>query len=234
MPIVNVMQEHELKNAYIGEYGWKPWANTVGYRPLTTTTQWADQSWNWYDLSGSYRTFWTYAGVDCVEVSWWSNSNPRLYNANIPIWNSRTWLVWFYCTVASNNDRWVICTWHDYVNGIIGGWLTTSNNTPYVTDRYTYNAAWTWNLINSWHLMAITYDGTTAILYIDGTENTRYNWTRTSDTGIAFSHKAYSGWWSQYSERFTWYMSEAIYEDKVRTAQEVLGYYNQTKANYGL
>ena len=209
---------------------WQPWANTVWYRPLTSVTEWTDQSWNGYDLSGSYRTFGTYGWVDCVYVSGWSNSDARLYNSSIPIGTNRTASIWFYST-TSNIAQWVICTWHDYINSIIWSWIYSSN-LPYVTDWKTHDELWTWNILNAWHLMTVTYDGTTAILYIDGTENTRYNYTRTSDTAIAFSHKTYYDWGSQYSERFEWYLSEAIYEDKTWTQQEVSDYFDLTKSAY--
>lgn len=227
MPIINLVYEAP---EWWG--GWQPWANTVGYRPLTTTTQWADRSWNGYDLSGSYRTFWTYAGVDCVSVSGWSNSNPRLYNSSIPIGTNRTASIWFYW-LSGWAVQWIICTGHDYVNSIIWGWIW-SDDAPRLADWITAGEEWTWNILNAWHLMTVTYDGTTAILYIDWVESVRASWNRTSDTAIAFSHKTYYNWGSQYSERFEGYLSEAIYEDKTRTAQEISDYYNQTKWNYWL
>ena len=86
---------------------------------------------------------------------------------------------------------------------------------------------------NTWYLVTFTRSWTSTALYINGsliwtwtgdktwTHNIRFKLNNAGDTSS-----------STYSNNAYW--SELIWESKVRTADEITNYYNQTKWNYGL
>lgn len=53
---------------------WTPWANTVAYYPLNSTSQWNDMKGmgTAYNLATSHTapTYWTYQWVDCAYFNW--------------------------------------------------------------------------------------------------------------------------------------------------------------------
>jgi hypothetical protein len=231
MPIVNVMQEHELKNAYIGEYGWQPWANTVAYYPLTATDTVNDKSWNNRNLTNNWTQFWTYAGVSCVYCTWW---NFLYYSSNPITWNSSFTAVARFYNTQRNSSRWenVLSLgdtdWNNaFSMGINNSWYTLMvwwwNN-----DRNT----WYTVPLNSWILCVMSHSS--------GTIKTYVNWSLINTSTVNFnlsSSKMRVGAWlwnSPYQDAFYGYISNVIFENKARTATEISDYYNQTKSNYWL
>ena len=80
-----------------------------------------------------------------------------------------------------------------------------------------------------WYNRVFKYDWTTATVYKD--------WTVANSSifveqvlwwdGTAIWYNSFVNW-----RYWLWYLSEIILENKVRTAQEIQDYYDQTKANY--
>lgn len=211
---------------------WQPWANTVAYYPLDATNQLNDLSWNGYTLtSNAGYTFWTYQWVSCVSMTWDSN-NSHLSSSTVPVWNTRTALARVYCTRANYGPQWVVCTWNNYAYNIV--WMWVKQNKGYVTDWKTADTSWTTNIVNAWHLITLTWVSWNWIkLYVDGVlEATSPTYTRDTWTWFTIGSKTYTSNLSAWSEPYQGYISEVIFEDKERTAQEASDYYNQTKTKY--
>lgn len=221
MPIVNVMKEKELKNAYIGEYR-VPWANTIAYYPLTSSSTVNDQSWNGYNLTNNWASFGTYNGVDC---GYFNNANA--YKS----WSLFTWNPTFTVSIRAKittTSAWKNFWWFWTANGAgcFGLWLdrTTLYTWWWNNDR---NTGYTFD--TNWHHVVFNYSSWSGIVYVDWTAV--YNWTWSPNIQNDYTTIGSNAW---LFDKRRGYLSEAIFEDKVRTAQEISNYYNSTKSNYWL
>lgn len=210
-----------------------PWANTIAYYPLTSSTTVNDMSGNSKNLTNYWATFWTYQWVDCAAIydrtkyiSWdistsVTGANPRTYN--FWVYNSRATAYWeekyFFNGVEYNTNQMVlffIDSWNDTVSQW-GSWASF----------------WT-ALRQQWINLCLVYDGSKFTLYRNWTQEWN-SWTYTINTQgttlrLWWPRVSWDSWW----DKFEWYMSRFIFEDKARTAQEVADYYNLTKSNYWL
>ena len=206
--------------------GWTPWANTIAYYPLTSTTQWTDKSWNWFNLTNwwwvSFGTYqwvdcWYFSGKNCLKRSSWNIINN---------WQTTfTWLAWIYFNGSFvdaprffsnyNQANWyfILYNWSSKI--VVYSWSTSN--------WVSVSTGW-------WHLYWISWN------YGSGT----FTWYKdTTSNSWSWSWRNYWSWlvvWGTNSatDSFGWYMSEVIYENKTRTAQEVQAYYNLTKSKYWL
>jgi len=210
---------------------WQPWANTIAYYPLTSTTTTSDESGNWNTLTNNNVTFWTYQWVDCASFN---GSSSRLGTtiAETPQWASPRTILW-YCynnnaSYTPSNDSEIVffswqtgSTWRMLKLGIFD-----DNNT--IQQRWDDHEFWQTIREQRWG-GAVVYDGTKFTLYANWVS--QWDWTTTaitSWTNFYIGGSTTSWWW------WNGYISNVIFENKARTAQEVADYYNQTKANYGL
>ena len=212
---------------------WQPWANTLAYYPLNSTTTTSDMKWSWtaYNLSTlrSWVSYWTYNWVDCANFSWWWWK----LQAAINIQQVFTLSWWFYITQSWNYQSLMLvwggstsqrCLWSWYRRTTSYLALTTWGN-PEVTGGQQI----------SWrHHICITRsnidDSNDAILYLDWVHYLNMN---TSELTLAGDYLTI--WWHPWNlaqDPFYWCASEIIYEDVVWTSTEVSNYFNQTKANY--
>ena len=227
-----------VKEIYVGTNkvrpsGWTPWANTIAYYPLDSVNTVNDLSGNGYNLSTSWTvTFTTALGVSSM-LAW----NWYLYKqiSTIPVWaNARTlsiWAylpsliynkyltMWFYGTRASRHKQQQMC--YNTNDATI---------TPYLSNYYDdlFDNAID-NTLPQWYNLIYTYDGSTQKLYNNGTLIAQQNITLGTGNNTLYIW-ASSNWW----DKFSWNLSNLIIENKVRTAQEIADYYNQTKSNYWL
>ena len=219
MPILNMI----YWATWWGGWWWQPWANTIAYYPLTSTTQWTDQSWNGRDLTNSGVTFWTYQWVDCWQFNWgWLLS----YNLTIPTDWTIIW--WVYHDNVSENQVafdiwWALATGRD----CLGYYYNPGSDYIVLWQfHWWYETGRSINITGQWTNVCITYTAGNDVLYI--------NWlpmiTR-SDT-ISFRSDIWLWTFDQSTVGLYWWMSNIIFEDKVRTVQEIIDYYNQTKWNY--
>lgn len=217
MPIINMV--------YKKKKWWKPWANTIAYYPLTSTSTVNDMSGNNYNLTNTNVTFWTYGWVDCA---YFNGSGSRLENSSPSLWLNRTLVAWVY-VISNSGNKWVICTGNDYSSNIFGCSVWSSwvaNMSDWNTENILGNTVITW----WWHLITATLDnGWASVLYVDWVQENTHTFSISSGTWICIWAKT-----NQHSEKYYGYISNAIIEDKARTAQETSDYYNQTKANYWL
>lgn len=219
MPIINMV--------YKKKKWWKPWANTIAYYPLTSTSTVNDLSGNNNTLTNQGATFWTYWGIDCVNTVgkslYWAitnlptGSSPRTISVWANAQASSSWMAIYgywqnsqykLCTCYRSTDNWWAIQFTHYYGEIITSTIMSTNQ---------------------WFLITYTYDWTTAKMYV----NWNPDWNITVSLNTASSDFVISGWWVG-NETFNWYISNMIIENRARTAQEIADYYNQTKWNYGL
>ena len=221
MPIINLVYEAP-------EQWWQPWANTVAYYPLVADFN--DESWNNKDLS-TYTwtpTITTLNWVSCAYYDWSSIS--RNTSISAPIAN-RTIMAWLNCT-GSGRIMWVwsnVSAYWDYWQS----WLQLNNALCIDDTRDVYSTTQT--LPSWWFHLCLAQSWATCTMYINWqyiqeANNMPTTWNSATWTMVVLGGKAnYS-----YSEKYTWYISNAIVEDKTWNATEVSDYYNQTKWYYWL
>jgi hypothetical protein len=78
----------------------------------------------------------------------------------------------------------------------------------------------------SWNSLYVNGSKVT-MTYIGGNASAWLSYARTFSSIILWKHQANIAY-------YQWYLSNAIIEDRVWTAQEIAAYYNLTKSNYWL
>lgn len=235
---------NKIQKIYVGtnlvrpEPPFKPWANTVVYYPLNLTTTLYDQSWNDYNLWGnsSAYSFTTKDWVECVYFPWNGGTwVAPLTNQNVPITWKRTRMCWCYANHKST-DQWVFCTWAFYGRDLLWIYVSTAEKAG-LGDWYAYSAVSNVTVVGGRHHLCATFDYSNSKewkIYVDGVlcATNTFSWTYETWNTVTLWSKSYSNGGSQYSEKFNGYVSEAIFEDRVRTATEISNYYNKTKSTY--
>lgn len=224
MPIINMV--------YKKKKGWKPWGNTLVYYPLTSTSTVNDMSGNNRTLTTAHSlpTFWTYQGVDCAYFNGSNNECGVSNTDNNVILPKFTISFWLY-----SSSQWDRPVWSNvsYVNRTYYwfGIRAHPNWSNKFRLDWCFSTLSSWN--NGWHLLLFTYDNRSEICYVDGVQNATGSFTdnepNNSQTMKIWCWYDQASWYYAY---FQWWLSNFIIENKVRTAQEVADYYNQTKANY--
>lgn len=217
-----MLRQFEVQNIYVWEFKeWKPWANTFMYLPMKDDFN--DATWN-NTITNSWATITTVDWVTC----WYFNYNTLTWSVTPSTSTNKTFSVWI------RPDSWN--SW----------WIIWSNHSGYYSwDYFMYNSSsigyecyyayWDTSYIrtstslsqDTWqHLCYANWK-----IYLNWTElATSTSWTMNMASWYPYTI------WSQNSSAnaFRWYMSEFIVETVWWTSQEVLDYYNQTKANYWL
>lgn len=207
---------------------WQPWVNTLVYCPLNSTDTYTDQSGNNVQTTSSWVSFWTYQWVDCAyfDFNW---SHKILIPAIAWTFPYMTMSVWSYMT---NNDAvtqiFMIEWWNTNLSLQPSSSWQLQSQTYDGADHYVTDG----NGLNAWHHNLVVWDNWTSYFYVDW--QLIWSDSGSSITGMYISDGAL--WWHAQNNAnifaYWWYLSEAILEDKARTAQEVADYYNQTKWNY--
>lgn len=219
-----------LMMSYGGKKGREPWANTVAYYPLTSTTTVNDMSGNNRNLTNNNVVFWVYQWVNC----WYFNAR----------WSS-AWYCWLY---NSSFYPWGSASFPITVNL----WFYASWNSTYYNPRLIWPILWAkslWNIVAWWYGWNINWapfniwEWTNVCFIL--TDNNHYtvykNWVLQYEnvyTDISsWNSKYLTVWtrddnWTQNWDKWDWWISNIILENKARTADEVLDYYNSTKSLY--
>ena len=214
---------NKIQRIYIGTNlvrpKWHPWADTIAYYPLNSTTTVNDQSGNNRNLTKYWScAFWTYQWVDCAYLPW--NTSSYLTCD----WDSNTYpnftiSIWYY-HISNGTTYNLVYFWSPWI------FINTSNQPRFA---WANGIPTTPTITNAWKHIVCTVSWTTAKIYINGVA---YTWTRQTQYSLGTNVKInYPTDSSHYSK---WYLSEIIAESKVRSDTEVLNYYNQTKSNYWL
>lgn len=219
----------EVQNIYIGEYGWKPWVNTVAYYPLTDNFN--DESWNWYNLTNSWWSITTYGWVKCAYYS--GSTSVYSQNTSVPVWATRTINCRCYLPASESVDIPVVWTgsWVSYWYRVLALWYW-SNGVPSLSDYDVLWVSWWGSKIWQWVNLVWIINWWDMSLYANWVLVASQSRGSAQQNSTVIKIAWRYGWgWSQY---FKWYVNEVIVESKARTAQEISDYYNQTKSNYWL
>lgn len=205
MPIINMVYKPKKPRER------EPSANTLAYYPLKT--DWNEASWkSWYDIQGQTS----------ISFSEWV---ANFYSSSAYFWTSIAWFKTMSLWVYKDSAGGAIIWWDGSVNYYI--YIDADN-----FNGVNISANWNYTLwsIQSWqrrHLVIIS--NWYLKCYIDWQLTWTQNWAN-----IGWSAKWLWNRDNRNSGRYKWKMSELIFEDRERTADEIQAYYNQTKANYWL
>ena len=224
---------NKIQRIYIGTNlvrpKWHPWADTIAYYPLNSTTTVNDQSGNNRNLTNSWVTFWIYQWVDCASF----NGSSYMYRSDsLFIWSADfTVNLWYSRGGEFFNHSNIISIWTaNWTNSfiiwgenntnkiMIWGW-TNDRNTGYVPP------------LNTWINICVTHSNWALNVYVNW--SLIYTWT----VSYTITSTATNIWsWVQWSSwlKMIWLQSELILENKVRTDAEISNYYNLTKSTYWL
>lgn len=222
---------YKLTWAYIGQTkvrpkGWSPSANTLIYLPLDST----NLATNFWTLNKTFTVSgWVTWGSNYAEVTSYWNWIYIWHDADNSDYSTWTVSLWCYIT-------WFKQTGH-FASQIVGIGnygagdnknLDTQSNSIVISDWNWYNWNYNSNYMNAWHNVIITTWGA----YVDWTALTPSStWSGTTintyNIFLLYNPRV-SGSWT------TGKISQFIFENVERTAQEIADYFNQTKSNYGL
>ena len=222
--------EHKVKNIYLWEPWWGPGENTLLYLPLKddindktgnhtmtlqTTSYWTvtkDNTW-FYFFNGWYITSENYKQPKQATLSFYVKRQNKHTS-----YDTYRWISMHYRNSSP----------YHYYAVELGNWYTqmqTTNGTKW----HNRSGAPIWQ----WIYFTMTYSKNDwAKVYVNGSLVASGTWwydlaEYTWPTNV----------WATYAytdQFFEWYLSEIIYEDKVRTAEEISDYYENTKSNYWL
>ena len=198
---------------------WQPWANTVAYYPLNSTDTFYDKSWNNRNLT-VYQT--PVYQSNYTDLTNWCFAIPNLTYST--------------CTVSFRCKRNWTQTWRALVDMVSSNtFIRYRYGTNWYTNFQKGLPSWSWeqsltNDINR-HLYTVTNNSSNCLVYLD--ETLKYTLSSFGTQTAAWSRIG-TGRNGTSTNNPNIYVSEFIIEDKVRTAQEIADYYNQTKWNYWL
>ena len=213
-----------------GWWGWQPWANTIAYYPLTSTTTTSDESGNGNTLTNRNVSFWTYQWVSCASFN---GSSSRLNStiAETPQWAAVRTVLWYcynnHATYTEGTDEIIFVSWQTGSTWKMFK-VAVYNDNNWIQQRWD-DYEFSQTIREQRWCGAVVYDGTKFTFYVNWVS--QWDWTNTPVTSwtsfyIGWSNKA---WW-----RWSGYISNVIFENKAWTAQEITDYYNSTKSNYWL
>jgi hypothetical protein len=206
--------EKILKNAYIGEYGWKPWENTVAYYPFRSDI--LDHSWNNNNFTWWAYTFSNNRITVTSKLSW-----PLIVPTS---WtDARTIIAWITAYSQWNwNSRYDYATWSSWPN-----WLLKNNS----------DGAWVQLKIwSTWYdVKQTTLSEFSLIVLVKNWNKLSWyvNWNLVNTVTMSTDQWSFQ-FPTTYSELQPWTYWEIIVEDKIWTDSEISEYYNSTKSNYWL
>lgn len=200
---------------------WQPWVNTLGYRPLTD--DYNDYSGNNYNLTSNSTNLTTVDGVKCCDMNN-SKCTASMAVTSLPytmvFWNKSKVSWWNFSLMWQYSGDWGWSGFGGASNNFeVRYWNTTDKDTMVAITVDT-----------NWHMYALTFDTTGCYVYFDGVQTA--NPKQSLVNSVANTTPFYI--WGSYSGSVVWnnYMWAVIIENKVRTAQEIQDYYDQTKADY--
>ena len=216
---------------------WKPWANTIAYYPLTSTSTVNDMSGNSRNLTNNWTLFGTYGWVDCA---YFDNTNSKKLYWTLPL----TWNQTFTVNVYVQRKWWIYTNDNPNIFTLGSIWTTWRcfwvwaewNN--YYYQFYTRGTDWistTVNTLDTWEMLTVTNDGSKITLYKNTTQILQQSVTLdVNDTKFTIGSFPTMASWNGSWYRYNWYMSQFIVENRAWTADQIAWYYNQTKSLYWL
>lgn len=202
-----------------GWWGWQPWANTLAYRPLSSDLD--DYSWNNHHFSAGWGSY------------SFSNNMCTLQRASVSGFSLGNYS-WDFTLSMRTTSAWPNCAFMPVINSsgypsLQIYWIWTE-----IGFNMVLNNDWYWVYYNPYHwiwihLLTWTKTGTQITLYIDWQEHNHI-------TGTYGQLGADNNTWLWRNVNGSWTLTagNVIIENKARTSQEVVDYYNLTKWNYWL
>ena len=219
----------KIKKIYLGQrqirpdVQWQPWPNTVAYYKFESNLN--DSSGNNRNLSWGTFTYWTLqTGARYIQTS----SGQYTNNYTSMPFNTNSYTINIRACADATTTSWTLVDLH-----------TNKSNFPRFATASTNKFTFTTNptnittTINAWHNYVCVCKNGTAYCYIDGVQqttkglnshNANLNYFRLNTVGYADASL------SNFTRKGK--MSELILESKDRTNDEIIQYYNHTKANY--
>lgn len=220
--------EHELKNAYIGKYGWEPWDNTMIYLPLNTDL-----------LNHSNKSITVNANSVSIDTSivawrWVGNFTSNKYMTGTNIDN-----------MAHNFTISLLMKWTSTSEWFFWQWTATTNrwlHFHFSTERWLYLGFYSndydsniWSgTINDWnrHQVWATYDNTARVmtLYIDWEKIG----SKTVNSGFYTWNNNFTIWKAQFSssDYVNWYLAEIIVENQTWSDSDFHDYFQGIKRQF--
>ena len=194
-----------------------PTSDTIAYYPLKTDLK--DYSWNNRDLSMASWSFTFSDWVCLVNTSALTNEISIPYNRTA--YTVSGWCMW---NAASGWGFKILLEIYDRVNYRPRFFITPYNQ---VSGICSYDNTWISYVASKRFHIVCVIENNVSKFYCDWT----YVWSQstTSSATTAYARINSSG---QYAA--SWWISELIIENKVRSADEITAYYNATKSKYGL
>ena len=211
MPIINMV--------YKKKKWWKPWANTIAYYPLNSTSTYLDKSWNNRNLTVYSSPTYTATYADLTN---WCFAIPNMTysTCTVSFWCKRNWTQTSRALVDMVSNDTFIRYWYGT------NWYTNfqKSKPSWSGEQYLTNDT-------NRHLYTVTNNSSNCLVYLDGT--LKFTLASFGTQTSAWSRIwAVWNWTSPNNPNI--YVSEFIIEDKARAAQEIADYYNSTKSNYWL
>lgn len=209
---------------YTDKFIREPWADTVLYVPM----KWSIEEKSWNSTITNYTV--TATTLDWLQCGYF-DGNSRI-ETNTPSFTDKEHTLSVRYKEVTNRWAWII----DSNPYWIWYWeLICYSNNVYCYESY-YSNSWSINYSRkiesnitdktNRHHLVFSWWG----LYLDWNLVWTWNWSyRWWYTFCIWWHTTWGSWTRTF---VNWYMSEVIIENKVRTAQEISDYYNQTKSNY--
>lgn len=216
---------------------WKPWANTVAYRPLNSTTTVNDQSWNNYNLTQTWWSFTTVNWVDCFYNGWGTTGYlSRATAPNIPTWSAdRTISLWIMPTSTSTTIRDIFNYWSQSLSyGYV--WMRTSTSSAYQANVQYTSITGDSVQTDVWALLTFVSSSSSFSFYVNGvligTKSGTLNTQAVSSSYPLMLMRNNTNSSTNYQTR--WYISEVIIENKAWDDGDIVNYYNDNKSKYWL
>lgn len=213
--------EHELKNAYIGEY-WSPNANTIAYFPFEEDQ--LDHSWNWLTINNTLtKETIGYSLTQAMSNTFVANSTFIKF-----VW------CWYIVNSINSSSYALGILWTTNLGGsVYYAWNPTSSQRNKILTYQWSNFSVVWNTdwmsYYNWHYLAFSFYNWVLYVCKDWVVTVQYNWTPYDywDCNIGLMQK-----WSWVNFKITY--SNLIAESEWWSEEEIVNYYNKTKSTYWL
>ena len=233
-----MMRPNGVEKQVRPKWWWQPWANTIAYYKFNGDS--LDYSGNNYDITSvtSYNTLSSW-----IKVAYFNGDGGTAdtWNCNTNLWYNlfkvdQDITISLYVKVSSFGSS-AACPYRAQGNG---------SYRVSLLDLYSNQVQWGlwkwwWNF-SIFNTSISTSDFQHIVLVYDHTNKTASmykNWELVSTVSTTWyslftNCNWVSVWFSPFNSSASEYLSEMIFENKKRNAQEILNYYNQTKSNYWL
>lgn len=212
-----------LKNFY--RQWWQPWANTIAYYPLTSTTTVNDMSWNSRTLTNySSVSFGTQGGVDCATFNGSNYLEIGSQTLNLTEFTMSCWVRW-----TNTSARGFLWMGKFNISYECMAVIRNTDNKFLAAPYWEGAGSSSASVSDTWYNVICVYSNNTYTIYVNTEQWSSVN------RGVTIywnSNVLRLGYGSTGENKLYWQLSNVIFENKARTATERQDYFNQTKTLY--